>query len=233
MGFRDIHCFNLALLAKQAWRLLDNSESLCATILRAKYFPEGDLMSASLKKGSSFTWQSIMAGVDSLRNGYIWRVGTGQNINIWRDAWIPNCANRRIITPRRGNLLTKVSDLIDPITNFWDEDLVRQTLWPIDARRVLVIPLPMHNMPDFIAWSYTKNGLFTVWSAYLEEWNKQHGRKLEYTNGMGRSKVNPIWGKIWKLACPAKVKKIIWRTLHGTLPCRVTLANRDIKTSPI
>ena len=153
MGFRDIHCFNLALLAKQAWRLLENPESLCATILRAKYFPEGDLMSAVLKKGSSFTWQSIMAGVVSLSNGYIWRVRTGENIDIWRDAWIPNCADRKIITPRRGNILTKVSELIDPITNCWDEDLVRQTLWPIDAYRVLAIPIPMHNMSDFIAWS--------------------------------------------------------------------------------
>ena len=62
-----IHCFNLALLAKQAWRLVDDPESLCATILRAKYFPEGDLMNAVLKKGSSFTWQIIMAGVDSLK----------------------------------------------------------------------------------------------------------------------------------------------------------------------
>ena len=71
MGFCDIHCFNLALLAKQAWRLVDNPESLCATILRAKYSPEGDLMNASLKLGSSFTWQGLMAGVDSLKNGYI------------------------------------------------------------------------------------------------------------------------------------------------------------------
>ena len=119
-------------------------------------------MNTSLKKGSSFTWKSVMAGMKSLRNGYIWKVKNGQNIDIWRDAWISNCANRIIITSRRGNLLEKVSDLIDPVRNGWDEDLIRQKLWPIDAQRVLAIPLPMHNMPDLIAWSYTKNGLFTV-----------------------------------------------------------------------
>ena len=103
MVFHDIHCFNLVLLAKQAWRLVDNPESLCATILRAKYFPEGDLMSVVLKKGASFTWQSIMAGVNSLRNGYILRVGNGQNIDIWRDAWIPNCAIGKLLLLEVGN----------------------------------------------------------------------------------------------------------------------------------
>ena len=100
MGFRDIHCFNMALLVKQTWHLLDNPESLCASILRAKYFPEGDLMNASLEKGSFFTWQNIMTGVNSLKNGYIWRVENGQNIDISRDALILKCANRKIITPR-------------------------------------------------------------------------------------------------------------------------------------
>ena len=28
------------------------------------------------------------------------------------------------------------------------------------------------------------------------------------------------------------MKFFIWRTLHGTLPCRVTLANRHMKVSP-
>ena len=50
MGFRDIRYFNLALLAKQAWRLIDNPDSLCGTVLKAKYFPSGDLLNAKLKK---------------------------------------------------------------------------------------------------------------------------------------------------------------------------------------
>ena len=112
--------------------------------------------------------------------------------------------NRKIITHRRGQILSKVCDLIDPVTNSWDEDLVRQTLWPIDAQRVLAIPLPMRNMPNFNAWSHTKNGKFTVRSAYLEEWNQQHGKKLEHANGMGRTSVIPIWGMIWKTILPGK-----------------------------
>ena len=44
MGFRDMRAFNQALLAKQAWRLLDCPDSLCAHLLRAKYYPRGNLL---------------------------------------------------------------------------------------------------------------------------------------------------------------------------------------------
>ena len=75
------------------------------------------------------------------------------------------------MTPRRGHLFSKVVDLIDPVSNDWDEDLIRQTMWTIDGQRILSIPISQHNMTDFIAWSYTKNGLFSVRSAYSVEWN--------------------------------------------------------------
>lgn len=99
-----------------------------------------------------------MAGVNTLKYGYMWRVGKGQNINTWNDVWIPNCADRKVITLKEVNLLSKVADFIDPISNNWDEDLAKQTLWPVDAQRVLAISLPQHDTADFVAWSYTKNG---------------------------------------------------------------------------
>lgn len=46
LGFRDIHAFNMAMLAKKGWRLLQLPDSLCARVLRAKYFPDGDVLEA-------------------------------------------------------------------------------------------------------------------------------------------------------------------------------------------
>ena len=44
--------------AKQAWRLVDDPDSLCAMFLKARYYPTGDLLNVESKNGSSFTWQN-------------------------------------------------------------------------------------------------------------------------------------------------------------------------------
>ena len=61
LGFRDLKSFNLALLAKQGWRLQKNSSSLFSWVYKAKYFPNGDFVEAEVGKNASFAWRSIMA----------------------------------------------------------------------------------------------------------------------------------------------------------------------------
>jgi len=55
LGFRDLHSFNMAMLAKQGWRIIQNPTSLCARILKAKYFPNTHLLKAKVKAGCSYT----------------------------------------------------------------------------------------------------------------------------------------------------------------------------------
>lgn len=54
LGYRDLHLFNLAMLARQGWRLLAFPDSLCAQVLRVKYYPNGKLMNAVEGPGISY-----------------------------------------------------------------------------------------------------------------------------------------------------------------------------------
>lgn len=124
LGFQDLYLFNIAMLARQAWRLLIYPESLCGQVLKAKYFPNDNILDRAPRDGISYTWQSILKGVELLKEGIIWRVGNRESICLWDDPWILQGTTRRPITRREGMLLSRVSDLMDPTTGTWDEMLV-------------------------------------------------------------------------------------------------------------
>ena len=181
-----------------------------------------------MKSGCSFTWQSICAGINTFKRGAIWRIGDGSQVNIWSDPWIAGSADGRVVTPRGANLLSKVADLIDPVTGVWDQELVMDTFWQVDAERILAIPLtPQSMMEDFVAWRFTKNNMFTVRSAYHAEWDHQFGRWFERTEGQ-QSQRYPVWAKLWESSLPGKIKIHAWKVLHGFVPCFGVLANRHI-----
>jgi hypothetical protein len=135
MGFRDLHSFNLAMLAKQSWRLISTLESLCARV--PKYYPDGDLLKSSPKRGSSFVWQSIIADLQTFGRGHIWRIGSGAKVNIWQDHWIPSSPTRKVFTPRGQIVLTRVEEIINPVhTNMWDDEIIRDYFLKVDAERI-------------------------------------------------------------------------------------------------
>ena len=69
MGFRDLKAFNLALLAKQGWRLHQNPNSLAHRVLKAKYFSDSSFTEAQLGKKPSYIWRSIMATKNIIKEG--------------------------------------------------------------------------------------------------------------------------------------------------------------------
>ena len=77
MGFKDLRAFNLAVLAKQGWRLTQNTESLAHRVLKARYFPESNFLEAQIGKKPSYTWRSLMAAKEVLRRGLRWNIGNG------------------------------------------------------------------------------------------------------------------------------------------------------------
>jgi hypothetical protein len=72
MGFQDMRLFNKALLARQAWQLVQFPDSLCARLLKAKYYLRGELVDTVFPADASPTWKSIAYGLELLKEGIIW-----------------------------------------------------------------------------------------------------------------------------------------------------------------
>ena len=82
MGFRDMKLFNEAMLGRQCWRLMTEPDSLCAKVLKGRYYPKCSFIDSISTRSSSFTWRSLMYGKSLLERGINWRVGNGEEIRI-------------------------------------------------------------------------------------------------------------------------------------------------------
>jgi hypothetical protein len=80
-------------------------------------------------------------GIETLKEGTVWRVGDGCSIKVWEDPWVPRGVTRKPITPRGRNLIRTVDELIDPATEDWDVELLNQTFWEADVQVIRTIPV--------------------------------------------------------------------------------------------
>jgi hypothetical protein len=88
LGFRNMHLFNKAMLAKQIWRLQIDPNSLLGKCLKARYYPNSDIFHAQQSRGSSYAWQSLFQAIDLVKKGSCWQIGNGKSTHIWEDNWI-------------------------------------------------------------------------------------------------------------------------------------------------
>jgi hypothetical protein len=165
MGFRYLKLFNTVMLGKQGWRLLSNPDSLCARILKGRYYHGEDFMRARKKKNCSHTWREILRGRSALELGLIKRIGNGSSTNIWLDRWIPGVHGLKPICMKPGATASFVAELIEVESGAWDDDALHANLLLPNALDVKRIPRGFSD-EDTWTWSEEKNGLYSVCSAY-------------------------------------------------------------------
>lgn len=217
LGFRDLQKFNDAMLGKQAWRLLVNPTSLCARVLKGRYFPNGDVLSAGCPKSASKVWKAIICGREVLKQGLVRRIGDGKTTLIWEDQWLPGVPGFKPLVHSEDSELKMVAELIDQATGRWNEGLITETLGPLDAAVALRLPRPRNGGEDFWAWNEEKKGIYSVRSAYR--------MLMKDIAGSPESSDSPqLWKKVWQLKVVPKVNVFCWRALKGFLPCYAELA---------
>ena len=167
LGFKDIVNFNLALLGKQVWRLLHNTDSLLYKPFKSKYFPNCSILDDEVKTNGSYAWQGILKARQVVRMGARWRIGNGESVIIRKDKWLPTPHASCIILPQRNfPNNAQVCALIDEENSCWIEDRVQGEFLPYQTSAILSLPLNQGGAADKLIWSATKNGVYTTKTAY-------------------------------------------------------------------
>ena len=149
MGFKDLTMFNEAMLAKLAWRLLHDDNSLFYKVFEARIFPRGTILEAKDSSSASYAWKSILKGQEVILKGAQWRVGDGQQIRIWGDSWLPSKSSDKISTlVLFGQENSCVGVLINPVTRSWRNEVINHVFNVQEAEIIKGIPLSSTNQPD-------------------------------------------------------------------------------------
>jgi hypothetical protein len=129
---------------------LQHPNTLCAQILKAKYYPNGFLLDTVFSGNGSSTWHAIEYGLELLNEGVIWRVGNGAKIRVWHDPWIPRESDHHATTDQGRCVYRWVSDFIMP-NGAWDMQCLQQYFNQEDIQAIVQIkPLTRHE-EDFVA----------------------------------------------------------------------------------
>ncbi|XP_042944727.1 uncharacterized protein LOC122278613 [Carya illinoinensis] len=231
LGFRDFESFNLAPLAKQGWRVIQNLSSFAAQVLKAKYFANSDFLLPICRPSDSYVWKSFISARPVLKEGLMWKVGNGSKIRIWKDKWIPCLSSYQVQSP--VNILEAeavVSELIDPDSMQWDLPLLYAIFSKSEAGLISKIPISPCRSNDLLTWRCSANGKFSVRSAYHLQGSIKEN-KVGQTSDQTSS--SSFWNKVWGIKATQATKSFLWRAATESLATNLNLFKRKMVESPL
>ncbi|KAH9722180.1 reverse transcriptase domain-containing protein [Citrus sinensis] len=222
LGFKQIHIFNVAMLGKQVWKLLTSPTSFVAKVLKARYFPRSSILDANLGFNPSFIWRSIMAAKEVVLRGSRIQIGSGQQVLIGKDPWLPDLEDGFTTSELPEEILmAPVCSLMVADERRWDFDVVTDLFNTRDIDLILKIPLSVRRDRDMWHWLADPGGVFSVRSCY---------KLMTYD---ANTSALSFWRRLWKLEVPSKVKNFLWRAATNVLPTYDNLLRRRVQVLPL
>ncbi|KAL0013436.1 hypothetical protein SO802_000505 [Lithocarpus litseifolius] len=108
----------------------------------------------------------------------------------------------------------------------WRADLIRQTVMSQDVDAILSIPLSANRARDRLISAGTKNGKFSVRSAYKMAQEAAWGKKG--TEPSDPTILRGIWRYVWGMNTPDKLKHFAWKACKNILATKENLKSRNI-----
>ena len=223
LGFRDFHECNLALLAKQLWRLLKYPRSLLARVLKGRYYRHSNPMKVDCANNPSYGWRSIVASKEVLQKGLRKKIGNGYDTKVWDEPWLPTNPARPPLNagiPRDENL--RVFHLIDEQQNTWNMDALNELVATDDISKITSLRVSRTGRQDSYCWDFTKSGLYTVKSGYTIA----HELYSEVSHSVMEPSLTGLKKSIWKVKAPRKLKHFLWQALSEFLATAKQLKDR-------
>ena len=167
IGFKDLALYNDALLAKQTWRLLHDTQSFFHRVFKAKFFPNSMVLEAKCPSSATHAWKSTIKGRDVIIRGGLWCIGFGFSVQVWGDNWLPKSRCPKVISPMAEGCATlRVGDFIDQENRIWKEDLIDRVFYDFEASTIKNIPLCRSLQDDILIWPFNPDGVYSVKSGY-------------------------------------------------------------------
>ncbi|XP_013624943.1 PREDICTED: uncharacterized protein LOC106331160 [Brassica oleracea var. oleracea] len=227
IGFRMIHEFNLALLAKQLWLLVQFPDSLVARVLRGKYYRMSSPLRLHSVSSPSYVWTNISVARKLLLLGIRKKIHSEYEVKVWENPWIPTTPTRpaRPIAPiLHPNL--RVSDLINGETREWDDGLLEMYVNPDDITFIKSLAISSTHHRDSFCWNYTRNGQYTVKSGYRVARNLMRN---DEEKEILEPNITKLQAFVWKVKAPQKMCHLMWQLLTGQVAVTRNLVRQNMR----
>ena len=163
-----MHIMNAASITKLGWCFIIDPQALWSRVLRSKYSDGlSSISSIRERRLSSNTQKGISTSTSLLRDGIQLGVENGHTTFFWQDKWLIDAP-----LAEKVHASIPIEEQGATVAAYWllnKWDLPTQSQWlPSHILNLLqsVYLQNDSNASDFIAWKFSKSGLFSIKSTY-------------------------------------------------------------------